>query len=187
MANISFIVAGVGLEIPIGFVATIRLLLTLPTPFLPYGRVSTKQTLSLQVARKMLSFPIKSFKWEQWVAPNRCACHVESGVEWRLLWGQHNSAVVVVERAWERAWKSKRDSKRGTEIHTHTHTHTDRQREKDRDSVGTGNDQFLLPPSLLPWRRVNERSWEKHQCYFIHIPSWGVDRKFSHNKMRPGE
>ena len=62
MANISFIVAGVGLEIPIGFVATIRLLFTLPTPFLPYGRVSTKQTLSLQVARKMLSFPIKSFK-----------------------------------------------------------------------------------------------------------------------------
>ena len=45
MAHISFIVAGVGLEIQVVFVATIRLL-TLPTCFLPYLRVSIKQTLT---------------------------------------------------------------------------------------------------------------------------------------------
>ena len=46
MAHISFIVAGVGLEIQIVFVATTRLLLILPTCFLPYLRVSIKQTLT---------------------------------------------------------------------------------------------------------------------------------------------
>ena len=61
MAHISFIVAGVGLEIQIVFVATIRLLLTLPTCFLLYLRVSIKQTLTWKAARKLPSFPIKSF------------------------------------------------------------------------------------------------------------------------------
>lgn len=54
MANISCIVAGVRLEIPIRFVATIRLLLILATRFLPYTRVSTKQTLAWQDARQLL-------------------------------------------------------------------------------------------------------------------------------------
>lgn len=190
MANISFTVAGAGLEIQIGFVATIRLPLSpYPLPS-PPKRASTKQPLTWEAARKMLSYTHQVlqvgtesgpklgvlFMWNQGQSPLRSGVPSEGSriQEWwrygERLRGREREENTVRET------EGDRQRQRGTQRETETET-----------LLETGIISFFSLPSLLPQRRVNERSWEKRQRYFINIPSWGTESKLSHEKMRPGE